>query len=119
VAAQGDTGFPLLTGTDSLLVPYLQAGARGTICSSANVVPDLVLAVYQAATSGKLDEALGLAARLRAVQAVFRTGSFPAAYKAVIAATGIGGPGLAPPRQPLDEEQTAGLIKRLTALDVL
>jgi hypothetical protein len=50
---------------------------------------------------------------------VFRTGSFPAAYKAVTAATGIGGPGFAPPRQPLDEEQTAGLIKRLTALDVL
>jgi hypothetical protein len=53
------------------------------------------------------------------VQAGFRAGSFPAACQAVIAAAGTGGPGLAPPRQPLDEEQTAGLIKRLTALDVL
>jgi dihydrodipicolinate synthase/N-acetylneuraminate lyase len=76
-------------------------------------------AVYQVAVSGKLEEAYQLEARLRAVQAAFRTGTSPAACQAAIAAAGIGEPWLAPPRQPLDEEQTAGLIKRLTALHVL
>jgi 4-hydroxy-tetrahydrodipicolinate synthase len=116
--AGADADFSVLTGTDSLLVPYLLAGARGTICANANVVPELVLAVYDAVRAGKLDEALRLEARLRAVQAAFGTGAPPAAYKAAVAAAGVGEPWLVPPRLPLTEAETARLLERLTALGV-
>ena len=43
----------------------------------------------------------------------------PAGYKAAIAAAGVGEPWLVPPRRPLTEAETALLIERLTALDVL
>jgi 4-hydroxy-tetrahydrodipicolinate synthase len=120
VAAAGAAGeFSVLTGIDSLLVSYLLAGARGTICGSANVVPELVRAVYDAAREGKLDEALRHEARLRAVNAACLTGALPAAFKAVLAAAGIGEPWLVPPRQPLTEAETATLRERLTALDVI
>jgi 4-hydroxy-tetrahydrodipicolinate synthase len=117
-AAGAAAGFSLLTGTDSLLVPYMLAGARGTICANANVVPELVLAVYDAVRAGKLDEALRLESRLRAVQAAFGSGAPPAAYKAAVAAAGVGEPWLVPPRLPLTEAETARLLERLAALGV-
>lgn len=121
VAAAGPAaaGFSVLTGTDSMLVAYMLAGARGTICANANVVPELVLAVYEAVRAGKLDDALRHEARLRAVQAALRSGATPAAYKAAIAKAGVGQPWLVPPRLPLTEAETARLVERLTALDVL
>lgn len=121
VAAAGPAaaGFSVLTGTDSMLVAYMLAGARGTICANANVVPELVLAVYEAVRAGKLDDALRHEARLRAVQAALRSGATPAAYKAAIAKAGVGQPWLVPPRLPLTEPETARLVERLTALDVL
>ncbi len=121
VAAAGPAAahVSVLTGTDSMIVSYLLSGARGTICASANLVPEVVLAAYQAARAGKLDEALRHEARLRAVQAALAVGAPPAAAKAALAASGVGGPWLVPPRLPLTEAQTALLIERLTALEVL
>jgi 4-hydroxy-tetrahydrodipicolinate synthase len=111
--------FSVLTGTDSMLVAYMLAGAQGTICASANLVPELVAAVYHAVREGRLDDALRHEARLREVQAACGTGAPPAAYKAALAAAGIGGPWLAPPRLPLSDAEAAQLRARLTALDVL
>jgi dihydrodipicolinate synthase/N-acetylneuraminate lyase len=119
VAAAGAADdFSVLTGTDSLLVSYMLAGARGTICANANVVPELVRAAYDAVRAGKLDDALRLESRLRAVQAAFGTGAPPAAYKAAVAAAGVGEPWLVPPRLPLTEAETARLLDRLAALGV-
>jgi 4-hydroxy-tetrahydrodipicolinate synthase len=111
--------FSVLTGTDSLLVAYLLAGARGTICASANLVPELVIAVYEAVRAGQLEEALRHEARLRAVNAACGVGPIPSAVKAAVAAAGIGSPWLVPPRRPLTEAETAALLDRLKALDVL
>lgn len=119
VAAAGAADdFSVLTGTDSMLVAYMQAGAQGTICANANVIPELVLAVYGAVRAGKLDDALRLEARLRAATAAFTIGDPPAAYKAAIAAGGVGEPWLVPPRLPLTKAETAQLVERLTAIDV-
>jgi dihydrodipicolinate synthase/N-acetylneuraminate lyase len=118
-AGPAASGFSVLTGADSMLVSYMLAGARGAICANANIVPELVRAVYDAVLAGKLDDALRHEARLRAVQAACSTGTSPAAYKAAIAAAGVGEPWLVPPRLPLTEAETAQLIERLTALDVL
>ena len=117
-AAGAAADFSVLTGADTMLVPYLLAGARGTICANANVVPELVIAVYDAVRAGKLDEALRLEGRLRKVQAALGLGAPPAAYKAAVASSGVGEPWLVPPRLPLTEAETAELLERLTALDV-
>jgi 4-hydroxy-tetrahydrodipicolinate synthase len=117
-AAGAAADFSVLTGTDSMLVSYMLAGARGTICASANVVPERVLAVYDAVRAGKLDDALRLEATLRQVQDAFAIGASPAAYKAAVARSGVGEPWLVPPRLPLTEAETAELVERLTALDV-
>lgn len=117
-AAGAAAEFSVLTGTDSMLVSYMLAGARGTICASANVVPEVVLGVYEAVRAGKLDEALRLETRLRQVQAAFGIGAPPAAVKAAVASSGVGEKWLVPPRLPLTEAETAQLVERLTALDI-
>jgi dihydrodipicolinate synthase/N-acetylneuraminate lyase len=109
--------FSVLTGFDSMLVSYLLAGARGTICANANVVPEVVRAAYDAVLAGKLDEALRHEGRLRAVQGVL--GGAPGAYKAAVAAAGTGERWLVPPRLALTEVENARLVAQLTALDVL
>lgn len=120
VAAAGPAaaGFSVLTGTDTMLVSYLLAGARGTICANANIVPEVVRATYDAVLAGKLDDALRQEARLRAVQAAIPAG-MTAAYKAALAATGVGERWLVPPRLPLTDEENARLVDQLTALGVL
>jgi 4-hydroxy-tetrahydrodipicolinate synthase len=118
-AAGAAEEFSVLTGTDSMLVPSMLAGARGTICASANIAPELVRATYEAVHAGKLDDALRHEAKLRAVNAACGVGAPPTAFKAAVAAAGIGEPWPVPPRQPLTEAQTATLIARLTALDLI
>jgi 4-hydroxy-tetrahydrodipicolinate synthase len=118
-AAGTAAGFSVLTGTDSMLVSYMLAGARGAICASANIVPELVLAVYNAVLAGKLDDALSHEARLRAVNAACGAGAIPAALKAAVASTGIGQPWLVPPRLPLAQAETVAVIDRLAALGAL
>jgi 4-hydroxy-tetrahydrodipicolinate synthase len=118
-AAGAGAAFSVLTGTDSMLVAYLLAGARGTICGSANIVPGLVRAVYDAVRAGKLDDALRHEATLRAVNRACAAGPLPAALKAAVASAGIGQPWLVPPRRPLTEAETAALIGRLTALGAI
>ena len=117
-AAGAAADFSVLTGTDSMLVAYMLAGARGTICANANLVPELVLAVYDAVRAGKLDDALRVEARLRQVQAACAVGAPVAAYKAAVASSGVGEPWLVPPRLPLTEAETAELLERLTAIGV-
>jgi dihydrodipicolinate synthase/N-acetylneuraminate lyase len=116
-AAGGAAGFSVLTGSDTMLVSYLQHGARGTICANANIVPEVVRAAYDAVLAGRLDDALGHEAMLRAVQACLPAGS-TAAYKAALAATGIGERHLVPPRLSLTDEESDRLVARLTALGV-
>jgi 4-hydroxy-tetrahydrodipicolinate synthase len=118
-AAGAANGFSVLTGTDSMLVSYMLAGARGAICGSANIVPELVLAAYDAVRAGKLDDALSHEARLRAVNTACGVGALPAAFKAALASAGIGEPWLVPPRAGLTEAETATLIDHLTALGAL
>ena len=117
-AAGAAADFSLLTGTDVLLVSYLLAGARGTICANANIVPEVVRAAYDAVLAGKLDDALRQEATLRAVQACLPAGS-TASYKAALAASGVGERWLVPPRLALTDADNDRLVARLTALNVL
>ncbi len=112
-----DSGFSVLTGTDTMLVSYLLAGARGTICANANIVPEVVRAAYDAVLAGQLADALRHEARLRAVQRLFPGGA-TAAYKAAMAASGTGERWLVPPRLALSDAAAARLASELAALGV-
>lgn len=111
--------FAVLTGTDTMLLASLAAGASGAIVASANVVPEVTVGVHRAWTARDMVEARRLEARLRSVVAACRTGTYPAGWKAAAALTGHCRPWLVPPRMSLEESETATLRRKLAALGVL
>src|SRR5690606_30776283 len=72
--------FAVLTGSDSMLLASLQVGAVGTIAASANLVPQLGRAVYDAVAAGDLAAARSAQRRLYEVIMVCRTGTPPAGW---------------------------------------
>lgn len=111
----GPDGFSVMTGTDTMLLASLAAGARGAIVASANLVPGLVVGIHRAWARGDLVEASVLERRLRQVVAACRTGTFPAGWKAAVAAAGLCRPWLVPPRAALGDIEVAELEGRLRA----
>ncbi len=118
-AGVGSEQFSIMTGTDTMLLASLAAGARGAIVASANLVPHLSVGIHRAWARGDLAEAGKLERRLRQVVAACRTGTFPAGWKAAVAANGSCRPWLVAPRAPLGEHQAAKLEERLRALGVV
>lgn len=117
-AGIGPDKFSVMTGTDTMLVASLAAGARGAIVASANVVPELAVGVHRAWLAGDFDQAARLERRLRQVVAACRTGSFPAGWKSAVAAAGHCQPWLVTPRHRLDPDESRNLAARLAALGV-
>lgn len=114
----GPDRFSVMTGTDTMLVSSLAAGASGAIVASANLVPELAVGVHRAWIDGDLVEAGRLEEQLRQVVAACRVGSLPAGWKAALAATGRCRPWLVPPRRPLGGDDTGRLAKQLAELGV-
>ena len=112
-AAQGTSDFRVLTGTDTLLVASLVAGADGTIAASANVCPGLGTAICAAVARGDLTEANCLQQRLSHIVQTCRRGVSPAGWKAALAILGICADHLAPPASSLTESELAQLQQEL------
>lgn len=115
----GYDSFEVVTGTDAMLVASLIAGARGTICASANLVPELPVGIVSAVRANELELAGRLEARLRRVLAACRIGGPPAGIKTAVAAAGVCEPWLVSPRSGLGEPETAALVAALRELAVL
>jgi 4-hydroxy-tetrahydrodipicolinate synthase len=56
-------GFDILSGDDSLTLPFMSVGAKGVISVASNVIPKEVATMVRAFASGKPDQALKLHAR--------------------------------------------------------
>lgn len=111
--------FSVLTGTDTMLLASLAAGAGGAIVASANLVPEVAVGAHRNWMLGDIGCAHSLEARLRSVVAACRTGTYPAGWKAAAALAGRCRPWLVPPRISLNEPETASLGQKLTALGIL
>lgn len=112
-------GFTVLIGNDAVILPGLFLGAKGAIASTANVVPGLVVAVYDAYQAGEYDRARRLQALLGEVRRlVVNTGTFPVAIKEAMRLSGVdAGYALAPARDLPDAARVAlpAMLQRVDA----
>jgi 4-hydroxy-tetrahydrodipicolinate synthase len=115
IAATTDAEFSVLTGADTLLVASLVVGAAGSISASANLVPELPVAIQRALHAGDLRTASELQRRLARIVAACRAGEPPAGWKAALSIAGVCGPALAAPATALPAAQRAALEIRLAA----
>ena len=115
-ATDGTDGFARLTGSDTMLLASAVVGGHGAIAASANLVPELGVAVHRAAGAGEWDEARAAQRRLFEVVQACRTGEPPAGWKAALELAGVCSGRLAAPAAGLDEAGRAALRERLATL---
>jgi 4-hydroxy-2-oxoglutarate aldolase len=96
--------FPVVVGAAPSLYASLMVGATGGIVAIANVVPELVVRLYDLARAGKHDEALALQRALGPLAAAVTTGYGVPGLKAAMALAGYRPGQPRRPLAPLDED---------------
>lgn len=76
-----DRGFKVMAGRDVMILGSLVYGAVGCVASTANIVPALVVKIYEKYREGDLKGALEAQYELAPLRMAFNLGSFPVATK--------------------------------------
>jgi 4-hydroxy-tetrahydrodipicolinate synthase len=111
--------FSVLMGRDTLIYAALSHGAAGAIAATANVVPGLVVAIYQAFLEGDLGRALEAQTRLAPLRSAFGLGTFPVVVKEAMNLIGIDAGPARSPVGPMTEENRGRLRTVLEELGAL
>lgn len=73
--------FKVIAGRDILILSSLVYGGAGAVASSANIVPELVVEIYDKFNAGDLQGALDAQFRLAPMRMAYNLGSFPVVTK--------------------------------------
>ena len=103
IARHRPAGFSLLSGDDSLTVPFMALGADGVISVVANATPRAMTELVRAMACGDLARARALHYRLADWMRVAFVESNPVPVKAALAMMGRMGPQVRRPLAPLAE----------------
>jgi 4-hydroxy-tetrahydrodipicolinate synthase len=95
--------FRLIMGQDKLFFSGLMHGCRGLIAATANVVPDLVVKLYEAYIQKDFNRCLALQERVALIRQGFESAPFPVAAKEMIKMVGID---VGTPKAPLGSAKT-------------
>lgn len=110
--------FKVIAGRDILILSTLAYGGVGTVASSANVVPQLVVEIYDKFKAGDLQGALEAQYRLAPMRMAYSLGSFPVVTKDYMRLLGfnVGEPVLPNTRtRPENMEKLKTLLNELGA----
>jgi 4-hydroxy-tetrahydrodipicolinate synthase len=91
-------GFRMIMGRDTLIYAALMHGAAGAIAASANVAPELGVAIFEKYESGDLEGSLAAQKALAPLRLAFGLGTHPAMLKAGAELMGLAA---GPPRRPV------------------
>jgi 4-hydroxy-tetrahydrodipicolinate synthase len=108
--------FAVLMGRDTLIYAGLLSGARGGIAATANVVPSLVVRIYECFKQGDLAGSRQAQEALAPLRMAFTWGTFPVVIKEALDLIGLeGGSGRAPvgPMSAAQRERLSNLLKEL------
>jgi 4-hydroxy-tetrahydrodipicolinate synthase len=106
--------FAVLMGRDSLIYAGLLHGIKGAIAATANVVPALLVEIYQAFLQGDLARSLAAQEKLLPLRLAFELGTFPVVVKDAMNMIGVQ---VGPPRRPLQSLQGDALDKLRDVLE--
>lgn len=111
--------FAVLMGRDTLILAGLLYGAKGSITATANVVPELVVSIYERFEEGDIEGALEAQETLTPLRLAFSWGTFPVVVKEALDLIGMeGGPARAPVR-PMPAEKRERLKRVLRDMEAI
>lgn len=99
----------LFSGRDTVAFALMLHGASGTISPAANVFPALMVRMYEAVYTGKIDEARQISDVFAPLRAAWALGSFPVVIKEAMALVGHSAGPTRRPVLPLSEAKRATL----------
>jgi 4-hydroxy-tetrahydrodipicolinate synthase len=82
-------GFSVLMGNDAMIYAVLLMGGQGAIAATANVVPGLVVSIYEHFQRGDLDAAREAQRRLAPLRKAFTLSTFPVVVKEALEVLGV------------------------------
>jgi 4-hydroxy-tetrahydrodipicolinate synthase len=114
--------FPILMGSEELMLAGMQRGATGGVCGSALLWPELFVAVPKAFAAGDLPSAVAADAIIQQVTGklhVERNGRqrWIESIKAALELKGLCQRSVLPPLQPLEETDLPAIQSQLEVLD--
>ena len=111
--------FQVVSGSDSLLLRSLQAGACASVSGNANVFPELIVALFDAFWQGDLERAQAQQAQLDRARAAMGDGKYLALFKAIAGLRGLRMGGVRPPLPAASAELIAEAAARLRTYGLL
>lgn len=99
--------FTVLVGTDSLILPTLMAGGGGAIAATANLLPKVVVSIYEKWKEGDLEGAEFEQRKLRQIRNAFQKGSLPSVLKEAMNVAGVSVGSARLPVRPVSESVKA------------
>jgi 4-hydroxy-tetrahydrodipicolinate synthase len=111
--------FAVLMGNDALIFAGLVQGCVGAIAASANVIPRLVVEIYDRFQVGDLDGARTAQEQLAPLRGAFNWGTFPVVIKEAMDLAGWDAGPARQPIGPLSDQARADLAELLALLGVL
>ena len=113
-------GFEILSGDDSLTLPFMSVGACGVISVASNLIPAEMVSMVSAALSGDWEHALQVHRRFYPLFAAFlKLDTNPVPIKTAMGITGLIEPGLRLPMVSMLPEKAEELRVILDQLDLL
>lgn len=112
--------FSLVMGRDTLIFAGLLHGAKGAIAATGNVVPNLVVKIYECFMQGDITGARKAQEDLAPLRLAFTWGTFPVVIKEALDLIGLqAGPCRAPvgPMTSTQRERLKNLLKELRLID--
>jgi 4-hydroxy-tetrahydrodipicolinate synthase len=111
--------FAVLMGRDTLILAGLLYGAKGAIAATGNVVPELVVSIYERYMAGDLDGAKRAQAALAPLRLAFSWGTFPVVVKEALDMIGFSAGPARAPVGPMAPDQRECLRRVLQDMKVL
>jgi 4-hydroxy-tetrahydrodipicolinate synthase len=111
--------FAVIMGRDSMIFAAFMAGAKGAIAATGNVVPNLVVQIYENFIKGDLDAAKKAQMELFPLRAAFTWGTFPVVIKEALDMMGIEAGPARMPVGPMSEERRKELKALLKKMGVI
>ncbi len=111
--------FSIIMGRDTLIFAGLMHGAKGAIAATANVVPALVVSIYERFKQNDFKGALKAQEELAPLRLAFTWGTFPVVIKEALDLIGFdAGPTRAPvgPMSEAQREKLRNLLKELNLI---
>lgn len=114
-----DKGFSIMAGRDTMILATLVYGGTGCVAGTANVVPEIVVEIYDKYMAGDIKGALEAQYRLSLLRNAYGLGSFPVVPKDALNLLGVNVGHPIKPIQHVTEANREKLREILTKMGVL